>query len=235
MKITFAAVTAIAGLVVSSAADAAIVKYKATLNGAQVNPAVDTTSTGTADLDFDDTAKTLYGLIDVTMADGSKVTSAAIHQAACGDSGSIVKNLKLADPFNGIIAIDSSDPVKLSDSAATALGEGRLYINVRTETNANGEIRGQIYPENSTETCPPSGGSGSDGGSTTTPTDGGGNTSSSGGSTSDAGTGGPPPAGDDGGCSTTGSSNGSNGMVVALGAGLVLAAFSRRSKRATKR
>ena len=230
MKITLAAVTAIAGLVVSSTASAAIVKYKATLNGAQEVPAVATQATGTAEFNFDDATKTLSGVIETTGLDVTKVNGQHIHKAACGASGSFVKVLtKPGD--NGVIVLDTGDPWQMSDSDVEALTKGELYVNVHTEANPGGEIRGQIYKEGSADTCP-AGGAGGDGGSTTVPTDGGGNTSSSGGA-ADGGTAAPP--GDDGGCSTSGSSDGSNGLLFALGIGTAVVAVSRRSRRAKQR
>ena len=230
MKITLAAVTTIAGLVACSSAEAAVTKWKATLNGAQEVPVVDTTATGTAEFDFDDTAKTLSGVVELTGVDVAKVNGQHIHKAACGASGSFVKVLTKPGE-NGVIALDSSDPWKMSDSDVAALQAGELYVNIHTEANPGGEIRGQIFKDGSTDVCPKGGAGSQDGGSTTTPTDGGGNTSSSGG-TGDGGTSGS--SSDDGGCSTSGNANGSNGMLVALGIGLSVAAFSRRCARAKR-
>lgn len=228
MKITLAAVTAIAGLVASSSASAATVKFKATLNGAQEVPAVTTTSAGTADLNFDDVANTLTGTVEVTMKDGAEVQAAHIHVAECGKSGSIYKDLVVNTPFNGIIAIDP--PINLDADRIKALNEGRLYVNVHTKEFTGGEVRGQIFKEDSTDVCPAGGGATDGGGPTTTPTDGGGNTSSSGGTT-DGGTSGAAASDDDGGCSTSGGSGGSNGMLLALGVLGAVAAVSRRSGR----
>ena len=230
MKITLAAVTTIAGLVACSSAEAAVTKWKATLNGAQEVPAVNTTATGTAEFDFDDTAKTLSGVIELTGVDVAKVNGQHIHKAACGASGSFVKVLTKPGE-NGVIALDASDPWKMSDSDVSALQAGELYVNVHTEANPGGEIRGQIFKDGATDVCP-KGGAGGDGGPTTVPTDGGGNTSSSGG-TGDGGTT-SSSSSDDGGCSTSGSSNGSNGLLVALGVGLTVGAISRRCPRAKK-
>jgi MYXO-CTERM domain-containing protein len=229
MKITLAAVTAITGLVVCSTASAAVVKYKATLNGAQEVPAVDTTSAGTAELSFDDGTSTLTGTAEVTLANPADIDNAHIHVAECGKSGSILKGLTInKDAFNGTIVVDA----KLDADGAKALAEHRLYLNIHTKANPGGEIRGQIFAEQSPDTCPKTGGTGTDGGSTTTPTDGGGNTSSSGGTTSDAGTS-SAAASDDGGCSTSGGS-GSNGIVLAAGLAIAVGALARRSKRAER-
>lgn len=229
MKITLAAVATIAGLVACSSAEAAVTKWKATLNGAQEVPVVNTTATGTAEFDFDDAAKTLSGVIETTGLDVTKVNGQHIHKAACGGSGSFVKVLTKPGE-NGVIVLDTADPWKMSDSDVAALQAGELYVNIHTEANPGGEIRGQIFKDGSADVCP-KGGAGSDGGPTTTPTDGGGNTSSGG---ADGGTS-SGSSSDDGGCSTSGNANGSNGVFVALGIGLGVAAISRRSKRAKQR
>jgi MYXO-CTERM domain-containing protein len=231
MKITLTAVTVIAGLIVCGTANAAVVKFKATLNGAQETPPIDTTSTGTADLDFDDAANTLSGSAEVTLANPADVDAAHIHLAECGKAGSILKGLTLnKDSFNGTIVVDS---FALDADSVKALNEGRLYLNVHTKTNGGGEIRGQIYKEGSADVCP-KGGAGGDGGSTTTPTDGGGNTSSSSGGTGDAGT--SSGSSDDGGCSTSGgSSDASNGMLLVAGIAVAAGAVSRRRQKKNPR
>ena len=230
MKITLAAVTVLTGLVATSVANAAVVKFKATLSGSQETPAVDTTSTGTATLDFDDASNSLSGSAEVTLADPADVDAAHIHVAECGKAGSILKGLTLnKDAFNGTIVVDS---FTLDADGVKALNEGRLYLNVHTKKNSAGEIRGQIFKEGSADVCP-KGGAGSDGGSTTTPTDGGGNTSSSSGGTGDGGTSNASSS-DDGGCSTSGSSDALNGILLGLGIAVAAGAI-RRSKRAKQR
>lgn len=235
MKITLAAVTVLTGLVATSAANAAVVKFKATLNGAQETPPVTTTSTGTADLDFDDAASTLNGTAEITLEDPATISDAHIHLAECGKAGSIYKGLTVnKNNFNGTIVVDQ---VKLDPDGVKALNEGRLYLNIHTTKNTAGELRGQIFKDGSGDTCPKTGGSGSDGGSTTTPTDGGGNTSSSSGGTSDAGTN-AASSSDDGGCSTSGSSgssDSSNGVLFGVGIAVAAGALTRRAKRAKQR
>ena len=201
---------------ISSTSSAAIVKYKATINGAQQVPPVESASTGTADLSFDDANNTLRGTIEFQLAEGTNVTNQHIHQAKCGESGSILK--PLTEPgLNGVIAIEP--PFELDAAGVAALQAGELYINLHTEAHAGGEIRGQIYPADSTETCPPSAGGGDDAG-----------TSSSGGA-ADGGTEPTAPAEDDGGCSTTGNASTSNGIILATGVALALGALGRRRKK----
>lgn len=147
------ALAALALVLVPSAANAAVVNFKATLNGDQVQPVVKTDSKGTADLDFDEATKELRGTIELDLAKGTKVTAQHLHRAKCGEAGSIVRNL--TEPgANGLIAIDPSAPIKLDDDLAKALLDGELYINIRTEKKPAGEIRGQLYKDGSGKTCP---------------------------------------------------------------------------------
>lgn len=227
MKTSLVVPVTAAAFLLSSVSSAAIVKYKATIDGKQEVPATDSTSTGTADLEFDDVANELRGTIELTLADGTKVTNQHVHQAKCGESGSILRPLT-APGMNGIIAIEPA--LKLDADAAKALADGQLYINIHTEKNPGGEIRGQIFKADSTETCPASTG-GTDAGSTSSSSSSGG-TSSSGGP-ADAGT--TPPSNtssDDGGCSTTGTASTSNAVLVAAGIALAAGAIGRRRKRA---
>jgi MYXO-CTERM domain-containing protein len=228
MKISLAVLSTLSLVLFASTSSAAIVKYKATINGAQEVPAVDSASTGTADLDFDDVTNTLRGTIEFTLAEGTEFSAAHIHMAKCGTSGSIYKGL--TEPgMNGLISIDP--PIQLDEGGVKALAEGGLYINYHSKKNPGGEIRGQIYPEASTETCPPTApaadggappGSSSSGG---TPTGGG----------DDAGAAAPAaaPAEDDGGCSTTGRSPGSgNGVLAAAALAVAGAVLGSRRRRA---
>ncbi len=228
MKISLVVPLAASALLLSSVSSAAIVKYKATIDGKQEVPPTDSTTTGTADLEFDDVANELRGTIELTLADGTKVTNQHIHRAKCGESGSIFRNLT-PPGMNGVIAIDPGSPIKLDADGVTALNNGELYINIHTEKNAGGEVRGQIYKADSTDTCPAST-SGTDAGASSSSSSSSGGGSSSG--TADAGTTNADPPGDDGGCSTTGGRAASNGVVVAAGLAFAAGAIARRRKRA---
>ena len=231
MKTSLLLGTAVTALLVSGAASAAITKYTVTLDGAQEVPAVQTAATGTGTLDFDDEAKTLTGTITYTGLSGAP-TAAHIHKEACGVSGGVAQAL---DPGADSLDVD----VTLTAAQITDLVAGNLYVNIHTAENGGGEIRGQLYPEGSTNKCPPEG---TDAGSSSGDTDSGassssgGNTSSSSGGTNDAstvradaGTNKAAPAEDDG-CSTTGSAPGS-GLAIAFGVGVAVAAIGRNRRK----
>src|SRR5688572_10184820 len=143
----------LAVLLAPSLSSAAIVKYKVKLDAVQVTPPTDSPAQGTALLDFDDATSELEGQIDLTLTDGTKVTGQYIHVGKCGASGP--SKVNLTEPgLNGVIVIDP--PKKLDTTLATALTKGELYINVRTDKYPQGEIRGQILPEEGGQTCPSS-------------------------------------------------------------------------------
>jgi len=233
MKTSLFLGTALTALLVAGAASAAVTKYPVTLDGAQENPPVTTAAAGTGELEFDDATNKLTGKIDYAGLSGAP-TAAHIHVGACGANGGVAHALE--DPDADGLEVD----VTLTAAQVTQLVAGDLYVNVHTAANGGGEIRGQLYPEGSTNKCPaePTD-AGSSGGALDSGTGNGDDTgSSSGGSANDASTvradGGSPPGplpAEDDGCSMTGSSPGS-GLAIALGVGVAIVAIGRgRRKR----
>lgn len=244
MKSLLAIGTTVGLLLVSGISSAAIIDYKATLNGKQETPATASAATGTATLQFNDANRRLSGTITLT---GITTTSAQhIHQAACGVAGAPI--VTLDPPQSGVITFNNE---QLDVAQATALAAGDLYLNIHTTGSPNGEIRGQIYAATSTTQCPAAVDGGTDGGSDsgtsgssgTSGTSGNtssgtsGNTSGSNGATTerpDSGTEETPAATDDGGCSTTGGSSDSGSGLAFAGlaiAGVVIANRLNRRKR----
>lgn len=232
MRTPFFLGSALVILLAAGAASAAVTKYTVTLNGAQEVPSVDTAATGTGTLDFDNQTKTLTGKITYTGLSGAP-TGAHIHKEACGKSGGVAQ--ALANPTADSVDVD----VTLNDTQVTDLAAGNLYVNIHTNANTAGEIRGQLYPESSTSKCPAE--AETDAGSSSGETDSGtkssssGGTSSSGGSNgattvrSDAGTNTAAPADDDG-CSMTGSAPGS-ALAIAFGIGIAIAGVGRSRRK----
>lgn len=226
MKTSLVLGTAFGALLVTGAASAAITRYPINLSGAQETPPVTTAATGLGELELDDEAKTLKGKIQYGGLSGTP-TAAHIHKGACGESGGVVE--PLPDPKIDQLDVD----VTLTDAEITDLVAGNLYVNIHTDANGSGEIRGQLYVEGSANKCPePDAGSGNG-----TPDSGAGssgNTSSGGGNDastvrSDAGSSGGAPAEDDG-CSTTGTAPGS-GLAIAFGVGIAVAAIGRSRRK----
>ena len=115
----------------------------AKLTGAQESPAVTTNALGVASLLLNAAHDSLCLEITVTGL-SSAITGAQIHSGAVGVNGPVVKELSTFVNGNTIkTVIYGSDLSKHLKEYLT----GQLYINIKTNTNTNGEIRGQIYLE----------------------------------------------------------------------------------------
>ena len=127
--------------------------YSAQLDGQQEVPVVQTTANGTAQLSIPHLSSVTYSL-NVSGLD--RVTAAHIHNGLPGENGPIVVTLFKADQptgsVDGILAegnitdanLEGPMQGKTIDNLANAMVEGQTYINVHTQQNQNGEIRGQI-------------------------------------------------------------------------------------------
>jgi hypothetical protein len=127
--------------------------YTAQLDGQQEVPIAQTTATGTAELTAPHVSSITYSL-NVSGLD--RVTAAHIHNGHPGENGPIVVTLFEADqptgPIDGILAEGNITDANLEgpmqgksiSGLSTAMQNGQTYINVHTQQNPNGEIRGQI-------------------------------------------------------------------------------------------
>jgi CHRD domain len=119
------------------------------LTGDEEVPPVQTEATGVAE--FTPMGMDSIGYrINATNIEGA--TAGHVHQGAEGENGPVVVTLfKYDTPMNqvsenGTITADKLEgPMagKQISDLATAGGNGTLYVNVHTEKNPNGEIRGQ--------------------------------------------------------------------------------------------
>ncbi|HEY7080854.1 MAG TPA: CHRD domain-containing protein [Nitrososphaeraceae archaeon] len=127
--------------------------FDAMLSGGEEVPPVDTAATGIASFTLEGEQSINY---DVNVTGIDKVISAQIHNAPKGENGEIVVTLFRADSPTGQISgrltngsITSSNlegewqgtPFR---DLVKAVERGETYVNVHTEKNPNGEIRGQI-------------------------------------------------------------------------------------------
>ena len=103
------------------------------LSGAQENPPVVSAATATAAVILDQ-AKTG---VRYHVTSSIVPTGAHIHKGLGTVNGAVLINF----PTPGM-AIDGTAPIVAAD--ATDLQEGRLYVNLHTTINANGELRGQL-------------------------------------------------------------------------------------------
>ncbi len=156
-------------LAFASAAQAALLHFKVDLAGANENPAVNTPGFGSAVVDVDTTAMTLF--IDVTFSDLIGLTTAA-HIHCClpppanapvatqvpsfvgfplgVTSGAFEStfDMSLASSWNPtFITNHGGTPASAFADFVAALLLGQPYLNIHTDFAPGGEIRGQLVPE----------------------------------------------------------------------------------------
>jgi len=117
---------------------ASAVDVKVTLSGSQEVPPVTTTATGTGTITVA-ADQSISGTIKTT---GVKGTAAHIHVAPSGANGPVIVPLT-KDGDNGWTV---GPGAKLQDAHYQAFKEGQLYVNVHSDANKGGELRGQIKP-----------------------------------------------------------------------------------------
>ena len=132
-------------------------KFTASLSGDQEVPPNTSTAKGWAW--FNPTGDSVGYQVNATGLD--KVSMSHIHGGKTGENGDPIAMLQImqsSGPINGTLAqgnITSSDLMgslagkSVSDLVST-MQSGEAYVNVHTEANPNGEIRGQISLANTT-------------------------------------------------------------------------------------
>jgi hypothetical protein len=113
----------------------------AALKGSNEVPSVTSSATGAGYLALNPNTRQLYGLVKVS-DNSSAVTSAVIGLGGAGTNGPGIVNLE--NRGNGIWSVPViSNPV-LTNDAVTAFNNDSLYVNIHTQANPGGELRGQI-------------------------------------------------------------------------------------------
>ncbi len=115
----------------------------ATLDGAQEVPPVETDATGTASVTFDSETSELSWEIEFSGLSGD-TTAAHFHGPAASDTNAGVQ-VNIGE-VSGLSSPMAGSAVLTEEQAAYLL-DGELYINIHTEANPNGEIRGQVSCE----------------------------------------------------------------------------------------
>lgn len=129
-------------------------KFSASLSGSQEVPPNTSTAKGWAWLK--PMGDTVWYKVNATGID--KVTMAHIHNAKTGENGDPIAMLQIAKTSGPTLAqgnITGSDLMgslagkSIADLVAK-MQSGETYVNVHTDANPNGEIRGQIEMANAT-------------------------------------------------------------------------------------
>ena len=118
--------------------------YKAELYAANEVPPVSGAGKGTAMLTLDPTTKQLSWTVKFSDLSGP-ATAAHIHGPAA-----VGANAGVAIPFDNVPKAASGE-IKgskvLTDAQIADLDAGKFYVNIHTEANKGGEIRGQVRPD----------------------------------------------------------------------------------------
>jgi CHRD domain len=113
-------------------------KFKAALDAKSEVPPNASAGTGTADIDYDPATKKLSWKLTYTGLSGP-ATAAHFHGPA--ETG---KNAGVAVAIPGATSSPAEGSATLTDAQAADLEAGRYYVNVHTQANPGGEIRGQV-------------------------------------------------------------------------------------------
>lgn len=139
MRRTFLAMgSAIAILVATGVGVASAADIMVMLGGSQEVPPVTSSATGSGKITIGDD-KSVSGSVTTTGVAG---TAAHIHMAATGANGPVIVPLTKSGDNGWAVAPGA----KLTDAQYDAFKAGNLYVNVHSEGNKGGEIRGQIKP-----------------------------------------------------------------------------------------
>lgn len=160
----------VAGLLCASDARAALIVYSAVLSGDVEAPPNDSPGTGTARVWYDDAAHTLRVWTSFSGLIGN-VTAAHIHAPTAlpgegtagvatpvpsfpgfpaGDTSGSYDNtfdLTLASSWNPVFVTNNGGNLAGAEAAlASALADGRAYLNIHSTSFGGGEIRGFLTP-----------------------------------------------------------------------------------------
>jgi len=145
-----ALVLAIAALAAAPAVVLAVEPFSAVLTPAAEVPPASGSGSGTASVTIsDDESEIAY---EVTYQDlTGPVLAAHIHYGAEDEAGGVILPLAAgASPFSGTLTEADFTPLEGGPQtfaeALAAIRDGKTYINVHTEANQGGEIRGQLEP-----------------------------------------------------------------------------------------
>jgi len=142
-------ILAIAALVAAPASVFAAEPFSATLDGdSEVPPVTGLTASGTASVTIsDDESEIAY---EVTYQDlTGPVMAAHIHYGDTDEAGGVIFPLAQgASPFSGTLTEADFTPLdggpQTYEEALAEIRAGMTYVNLHTEANQGGEIRGQL-------------------------------------------------------------------------------------------
>jgi len=130
--------TVIVAFLLSGAARADQINFKADLSGASEVPPVTSAGKGAATASLDTATKTLNWTVTYSGLSGP-ATAGHIHGPAAPGA-----NAGVLVPFTGALVSPIKGSATLTDAQISDLQAGRTYVNLHTADNKGGEIRGQL-------------------------------------------------------------------------------------------
>jgi hypothetical protein len=113
-------------------------KYKAAMDAKSEVPPNASPATGTADIDYDPATKKLSWKVTYSGLSGA-ATAAHFHGPA-----EVGKNAGVAVAIPNATTSPAEGSATLTDAQAADFLAGKYYVNVHTQANPGGEIRGQV-------------------------------------------------------------------------------------------
>jgi hypothetical protein len=147
-------------LVACMTAVASDLQFKAYLTGDEEVPIpVETNTTGEAKFEVNDELTAIE--FELEIEDAERILAGPgghIHCAPFGENGPVVVFLAAGMPvgFSGDVEIEATIDAGniINDACGATIAElvdsfieGQAYVNIHSEANPSGEIRGQIYPD----------------------------------------------------------------------------------------
>jgi len=130
--------TVVVAFLLSGAARADQINFKADLSGASEVPPVTSAGKGAATASLDTATKTLNWTVTYSGLSGP-ATAGHIHGPAAPGA-----NAGVLVPFTGALVSPIKGSATLTDTQISDLQAGRTYVNLHTADNKGGEIRGQL-------------------------------------------------------------------------------------------
>jgi len=130
--------TLVFATVIAFAGPAFADKYKAALDAKSEVPPNASAATGTADIDYDPATKKLSWKVTYSGLSGP-ATAAHFHGPAEASKNA---GVAVAIPNAGTSPVEGS--ATLTDTQAADFTAGKYYVNIHTQANPGGEIRGQV-------------------------------------------------------------------------------------------
>ena len=123
-------------------AQAAVTTYKGTLGGGSEVPPVTTAAMGTAAVNLDTATKQASWRVEYHGLSGP-ATAAHIH---CGAAAGANSGVAVALGAGPTAASPMQGSGAMTDAQIADLAAGKCYVNIHTDKNKGGELRGQLAP-----------------------------------------------------------------------------------------